>query len=221
MFHNDYAAFFVEIGRKTKESVKKDVELFKRAIRRVDYAIATTPTLKDFLLTLGIRYVEIVGNTVSDDVLTMSNAAFANRTNNLKKEDIIIGYASGSPTHEKDLNTVQTVIAKILKQYTHVKICLIGEIDFPKRWEKFSERIRKIPSVNYLLLPQVLATFDINIAPLENRPFAEAKSELKYFEAGLVGVPTVATATVTFLMGRLEMGKQVLSQERRMSGLTI
>src|SRR6202035_5617488 len=45
-------------------------------------------------------------------------------------------------------------------------------------------------------LPDELARFDINIAPLEvGNPFCEAKSELKFFEAALVEVCTVASPT--------------------------
>src|SRR5438270_307388 len=40
---------------------------------------------------------------------------------------------------------------------------------------------------------------DINLAPLEpSNPFCEAKSELKFFEAAVVGVPTIASATEPF-----------------------
>jgi Glycosyl transferase family 2/Glycosyl transferases group 1 len=48
-------------------------------------------------------------------------------------------------------------------------------------------------------LPKELARFTINLAPLETgNPFCEAKSELKFFEAALVEVPTIATPTETY-----------------------
>jgi glycosyltransferase involved in cell wall biosynthesis len=48
-------------------------------------------------------------------------------------------------------------------------------------------------------LPWELARFDINLAPLEvDNPYCEAKSELKFFEAALVIVPTIASPTHPF-----------------------
>ena len=48
-------------------------------------------------------------------------------------------------------------------------------------------------------LPEEISQFDINIAPLEvGNPFCEAKSELKFFEAALVDVPTIASPTGPF-----------------------
>jgi len=45
----------------------------------------------------------------------------------------------------------------------------------------------------------MLANFDINLAPLvSDNPFAQSKSEIKYMEAGLVKVPTVASPTDAF-----------------------
>jgi hypothetical protein len=44
-----------------------------------------------------------------------------------------------------------------------------------------------------------MARFSVNLAPLElGNPFCEAKSELKYFDAALVEVPTIATPTEPF-----------------------
>ena len=54
-------------------------------------------------------------------------------------------------------------------------------------------------SVPFRQLPDELARFDINLAPLETgNVYCEAKSELKYFEAALVEVPTIASPTVPY-----------------------
>ena len=48
-------------------------------------------------------------------------------------------------------------------------------------------------------LADELARFDINLAPLEpGNVFCEAKSELKFFEAALVDVPTIASPSGPF-----------------------
>jgi hypothetical protein len=48
-------------------------------------------------------------------------------------------------------------------------------------------------------LPTEIARFAVNIAPLEaDNPFCEAKSELKFFEAALAGVPTIASPAGPF-----------------------
>ena len=48
-------------------------------------------------------------------------------------------------------------------------------------------------------LPEEMAMFDINIAPLEvGNPFCESKSELKFVQAALVEVCTVASPTGPF-----------------------
>ena len=59
--------------------------------------------------------------------------------------------------------------------------------------------MKKHPFASWEKHLENIAGVDINIAPLEiGNPFCESKSELKFIEAGIVGVPTVAAATQTF-----------------------
>jgi hypothetical protein len=48
-------------------------------------------------------------------------------------------------------------------------------------------------------LPAVLAGLDINLAPLRSdNPFCQSKSEIKFMEAAMVRVPTIASPTDAF-----------------------
>ena len=73
-------------------------------------------------------------------------------------------------------------------------------------------------------LPTWLAELDLNLAPLEaNNPFSLSKSEIKWLEAALVSVPTIASRTPAFeaaihpgengwLAGSLEEWRAALGQ---------
>src|SRR4029077_8972011 len=66
-------------------------------------------------------------------------------------------------------------------------------------WDRYRDRIERIGFLGAGDLLRCIAETDINLAPLElGNPFCEGKSELKFFEAALVRVPTVASGTETF-----------------------
>jgi hypothetical protein len=116
-----------------------------------------------------------------------------------------IGYASGTRTHQKDFAVAVGAVARLLREKPECRLVLFKD---PSSGEgiviadEFAEladlgaQIEWRDKVALEDLPAEIARFDINLAPLEvGNPFCEAKSELKYWEAALVGVPTVASPT--------------------------
>lgn len=199
LFRVELSDFFVRLGRETKAKADRDVSLHRAAIQRFDHATCTTPTLKALLEEQGVRHVEIVPNVASDDMATMSEAAAASVENGAARRDrIVIGYSSGSKTHVFDFAIVVPSLKRVMKRFAHVELHLLGEIDVPRKLEEFGDRIVRKKLVSWRLLPPLLAEFDISLAPLERNVFCESKSALKYFEAGYVRVPTVATPTQPF-----------------------
>ena len=112
-----------------------------------------------------------------------------------------IGYAAGTLTHQHDFAVVREVLVEILAKRDDVILTVVGQLDLAEYPELagLRDRIEIRPLVPHHELPNELARFDINIAPLEvGNPYCEAKSELKFFDAALVEVPTVASATASF-----------------------
>ena len=117
------------------------------------------------------------------------------------QDQVVIGYASGTPTHEADFAVVVPALLDILSRFQNVRLELLGALDLNHYPEliNFTNQIRCLPVVPYAELPGMLCRFDINLAPLDiSSRFCAAKSELKFFEAAAVGVPTVASPTPPF-----------------------
>lgn len=114
-------------------------------------------------------------------------------------EKVKIGYFSGTASHDKDFETVKDVLVFVLEKFPHVELHLYGPLQIDDIYAKFGDRVKKHPFASWEKHLENIASVDINIAPLEiGNPFCESKSELKFIEAGIVGVPTVAAATQTF-----------------------
>jgi len=142
----------------------------------------------------------VIRNALNQTQIQESKRALAERLEKIKKDKTInIGYFSGTKTHQKDFEEVAPALLKILKEYPEVNLYLGGYLELNERFKPFQEQIKKLPFTPWQKLPYQLAKIDINLAPLElNNPFNEAKSDLKYFEAALLKIPTIASSTQTF-----------------------
>jgi O-antigen biosynthesis protein len=140
---------------------------------------------------------------VSKNKLTNHEVDVAeNILKNFKKEKnqrIKIGYFSGTMTHNKDFATITDAIMKIMEKYPQVDLYLAGYLEEDHVLNKYKSRITKLPFVPRNQYYENIFKVDINLAPLvEGDPFCESKSELKFFEPGILKVPTVAVRNQTF-----------------------
>ncbi|WP_048861614.1 glycosyltransferase, partial [Acidisphaera rubrifaciens] len=121
---------------------------------------------------------------------------------------IRIGYAGGSRTHQRDFAIVAGPVARVLAARPDCRLVLFHDVAYDRPLIDVAEfpalharahQIEWRDTVPTDALPDELARFDINLAPLEaGNPFCEAKSEIKIFEAALVEVPTIASPTGPF-----------------------
>lgn len=159
----------------------------------------------DFLATaMKKKYPEkeifVVYNTLGMNQVAIAKRALASKVQKRQDGFVRIGYFSGSHSHNRDFESVTPVLLRILRERQDVKLVLVGHLDVPELLAPVKSQIERIPFVPLLQLPALILSTDINIAPLEKEnPFCQAKSALKFLEAGILGIPTVAAMTGDFV----------------------
>ena len=173
------------------------VRRYRRTLELCDCVLTSTEFIADLVRQIGKRaYVN--RNSLSLELIRISEEARRRRPR--QKDGFTIGYASGTYTHNRDFQEAAEALVCVMERHPDVELCVVGYLDLPPEFEPLRDRIRQIPFVPWRELPSVLSTFDINLAPLEmGNPYCRAKSELKYFEAAIVGVPTIASRIDSFV----------------------
>lgn len=108
------------------------------------------------------------------------------------ESDIIIGWAGGS-SHYDDLELLKRPLKKILRYNPNVKLRIMGTLpDFLNGWERVQFRTDIVHTRQW---PKKLAEldFDIGLAPIVERPFNASKSDIKWQEYAMLGIPTIAS----------------------------
>lgn len=161
-----------------------------------DYFVGTTEYLADKVRKLG-KKAFVIRNGLNETQVNESSRALREITRD--PAVIKIGYFSGTKTHQKDFEVVSSALVRILEEYNNVMLSIGGFLELDHRFNAFSTRVERLPYVDWKELPFNIAKVDINMAPLEpDNPFCEAKSELKYFEAALLKIPTIASPTEAY-----------------------
>lgn len=143
------------------------------------------------------KKVFVVANKISNKELEIANEILKSE----KSQDgfVRIGYFSGTLSHNKDFATILQALLEILEKNERVKLLLAGPLDIKDELHKFKDRIEILPRVPREQFYANVNKCDINIVPLElDNPFCEAKSEIKFIEAGILNIPTVAVRNQTY-----------------------
>jgi GT2 family glycosyltransferase/glycosyltransferase involved in cell wall biosynthesis len=187
-------------------AVARHYKKVRQAMLLADGLAAPTRTLAR-AMRRHFRSVFVLPNTFDVAAHDASSTAYLRRGNGERQADnspvVRIGYASGTLTHQKDFLCAVDAVAACLRENPSTRLVLfrsseqatLDVAEFPQL-QGLEAQIEWREFVPMELLPSEMARFDINIAPLEHgNTYVEAKSELKYFDAALVRVPTVASPT--------------------------
>lgn len=157
----------------------------------------TTSFLADKLRELGKEVFVIPNKLSKQDISWISEVILNSQLSTLNS--VSLGYFSGTASHDADFATITEALLSVMKDRPAVHLVIAGPLVLDDAFEPFRERIIRLPFASRREHFGNIASIDINLAPLViGDPFCESKSELKFVEAGALGIPTVASATRTF-----------------------
>lgn len=193
----DQIPSIAKLSRAEKAIYDDGVVRMGATMRLCQYGITTTERLKEEM-EKALPIVHVNRNCASEEMLAICENVRKKRPVAQSRKDIVIGYFSGSITHNSDFEMVMPALIRIMDEYPDVRLLLMGELDLPPVLNGYKARIIRRPLVDWKKLPEIIGSVDINLAPIENTIFNEAKSENKWMEASLVEVCTVASRVGAF-----------------------
>ena len=193
--------------RSMRVSADETARLFARVQKLMLQAdVCTCPTneLADHIREYQ-KIAYVLPNGFDEAVHRTSRLAVRRRRREPDTALIRIGYASGTRTHQRDFGQASDALARVLREHPECRLVLFRDplsqepVVHPTEFPVLAACMHQIEwrdMVPLDRLPNEIARFDINLIPLEiGNPFCEAKSELKFFEAALVEVCTIASRT--------------------------
>jgi glycosyltransferase involved in cell wall biosynthesis len=196
----DQVAGVAELTSAQRAEYEWGVRAYRSLLFSCERATTTTGFLRDRMAELG-REVHIVRNSINEAQRVLAADLLLERSESIAADaPVRICYFSGSKTHARDFQQCQSAIQNVMRRHREVVFRLVGILDLDDSWIPYAERIERSGFMPALHMLRSLSECDINLAPLEEGDiFCEGKSELKFFEAALVEVPTIASRTVTFV----------------------
>lgn len=169
-------------------------------LKLCDGAITTNEFLAERIKCFASKPVQIIPNFLNDEQMNVSSKIFQQKVNSGFKRDnkIHIGYFSGSPTHNKDLGLISNALIKLLDKYPNLVLRIVGHLDLKDSIKQYRSQIEFFPFLDFINLQNLIAETEINLMPLQDNIFTNCKSELKFFEASIVGTLSVASPTFTY-----------------------
>jgi len=167
-------------GRTDPESVAR-VSGVRGFLEVADLVTTTSERLADRFLEEGARHAVAIPNFLARPHL-----------NGIERphEGIVLGYI-GWVDHQDDWEALglDETVRELLEDHDDLRVEIVGPLEFD--WP--AERCKRTQVVPYPELPELIAGFDIALAPLVDNPPNRMRSDIKVKEYAIAGVPWLAS----------------------------
>lgn len=180
------------ITTEEKQNYKKGMGQYRNMIEKSDLVVVTTDALKSEVNKINSNCIVLKNYPLQDAIISAKKV----KEKGIPKRKII-GYYSGTLTHQADFKVCSGAVARFLLANPEWKLRIVGKFILEEfnELERVRSQVEQIGLLSYQEMIVNMAECTVVLAPLEKNIFCECKSELKYFDAALVNVPIIATDT--------------------------
>jgi len=183
------------LPKKIQEQVFAGAKTYSKAMCSTDLCSASTPVLaKEMERTTGHKS-HIIPNALDKEILHIAKEL---HRPDRSSQTVTIVYGSGTSTHDIDFLEAAPALLHILKTYPHVRFVIHGTLTLPESFNAVKTQIKEIPFMPSSEYYQAISRYDINISPLEPTLFNDAKSNIKFIEASMFKIPTIASPVAEY-----------------------
>jgi glycosyltransferase involved in cell wall biosynthesis/cytochrome c-type biogenesis protein CcmH/NrfG len=197
-YPTSYESYGGQITRKEYIGLCLGVPLFAHAMSMCTYGIASTTPLAQ----------EMSRHVTTGRVFTHRNA-FGSTHEALSivsprprgTDNVTIFYGSGTKAHKEDFEelVVPALVEMVRRYRSQISIVIVGYVTITEQLRSIRENITLFDAIwNVEEYWKLLSEADINIAVLKPSLMADCKSEIKWLEAAMFAVPSVASRTATY-----------------------
>ncbi|MFH6785860.1 glycosyltransferase [Methylobacterium sp. MA0201] len=185
------------IDERQHASMACGVSLFAEAAALCDYGMASTPSLAGHLER------RVRTGTVFHQPNALHGAHLASmmpERATAPGDVVTIFYGSGTKAHKLDFeHLIEPALARLFETHgKRIRVVVVGDIAVSDRLRPWAELIvASRPIANVSAFWDLLREADINISVLVPDAFNDCKSEIKWLEAAMFGIPSVVSSTQT------------------------
>ncbi len=141
--------------------------------------------------------VRVLHSSLNDEQVEIAERVTSARG---EHEGFVVGYFSGSSSHQEDFALVRDAVVSFLRSCDDARLVLGGYLKVDEELRQLWQegRVTLIPRVDYSTLQCLQAACDVVLAPLVVDDFTNCKSGLKVFEAGVVGTCALASPSFAY-----------------------
>lgn len=177
-----------------------DINLqYQKLASLCDGFITTTSFLKRNIENFFRKKTYLIKNFMSYNQECIARRYIEEKCNNPSSEIddcFCLGYFAGK-THFRDLEIISDDVATFLMRHEKTMLRIIGVERVPDslKKEEIRSQVKIFPFMDGNTLMREFAEIDLNLIPLIMDDYSQARSEIKYFEAAIVGTISLMSPT--------------------------